>query len=58
MSPSKGTPLRNVRVPDELWAEAGRVARELGYDSLSAYVVDALRLLVEDNAIPWDLRET
>lgn len=51
------TPLRTVRVPDDLWQQAGQVARAVGYPDLSAYLRDALAMLVQDGAVPWDLRE-
>lgn len=46
--PSSGTPLRNVRVPDDLWAAAQRVAAEQG-TTVSAVIVDRLRRYVRNH---------
>ncbi len=43
---SRGTPLRNVRVPDELWGRALARAEEEG-TSVSAVIVRALEEWVE-----------
>lgn len=51
--PSKGTTTRNVRIDDDLWERAGTLAREVGYPNLSAYIRDALEMLIADEAIPW-----
>lgn len=42
------TPLRSVRIEDELWNKAQRVAQING-DNLSFIIRDALREYVEDN---------
>jgi hypothetical protein len=46
VSPGKGTPIRPVRVSDELWQKALAKARERG-ESLSDVIRDALRAYVE-----------
>jgi predicted transcriptional regulator len=42
---SKGTPLRNIRVPDELW-DAAKAKAEADGRSVSAVLVEALRRYV------------
>ncbi len=44
---SRGTPIRNVRVPDELWGRALARAEEEG-TSVSAMIVRALEKWVRD----------
>jgi hypothetical protein len=39
---SKGTPLRNVRVPDDVWEAARKRAEIYGYGSVSGFVQAAL----------------
>jgi hypothetical protein len=46
--PSKGTPKRGIRIDDELWNEAQRIAKENG-DNLSFIIRDRLREYVEDH---------
>lgn len=38
----KGTPLRNVRISDEVWYAAKKRAELLGYGSASAFINAAL----------------
>lgn len=45
---SKGTKARNVRVDDELWAEAKEIADERG-DNLSEVIRQALRDYITKN---------
>lgn len=45
---SKGTPKRGIRIDDELWNEAQRIAKASG-DNLSFLIRDRLREYVEDN---------
>lgn len=45
MSPSKGTPLRSIRIPDELWDLAVAVASDRG-TSVSAVIRRALESYV------------
>jgi hypothetical protein len=40
--PSKGTPLRNVRVPDDVWRAAQVRAEMFGYGSASGFILAAL----------------
>lgn len=47
--PSKGTPLRNVRVPDEVW-DAARARAESEGTTVSAVVLAALREYVTPHA--------
>lgn len=45
---TKGTKQRSIRIDDELWDEAQRIAKERG-DNLSFIIRDKLREYVEDN---------
>jgi predicted DNA-binding ribbon-helix-helix protein len=45
---TKGTTRRSIRVDDELWDEAQRIAKERD-DNLSVILRDRLREYVEDN---------
>lgn len=45
---SKGTKIRTVRIEDELWDEAQRIAKERG-DNLSLILRGRLREYIEDN---------
>jgi hypothetical protein len=47
---SRGTPLRNVRVPDHVWQAAKVRADALGYGSVSAFMLTALTRLAEHEA--------
>jgi hypothetical protein len=48
--PSKGTPLRNVRVSDDVWYSAKSAAEALGYESLSSFIQIALAKLAVHQA--------
>lgn len=39
------TPIRNLRVDDERWARYVAVAKERGFESTTAWVLDALDLI-------------
>lgn len=47
------TPIRSVRVPDDLWIAAQRVAADRG-DSLTAVIVRALRRYVASHPLDSD----